>query len=179
MPSLRRLSCAGALALALASCVTVRTATRRDADLGQFKTFAWYVSPRPSELDRSPAGQVVRARIAADLGQKGIRQTRDHPDFLVAARQRLEERADVDDWGYPSVFWGAPPGPVTVDQYTQGTIIVDFIDPASGRVFWRGVATAVVDHPENPNLYKLAAAVDKVMGRYPSLQASATAPPRM
>ncbi|HEX8950398.1 MAG TPA: DUF4136 domain-containing protein [Polyangia bacterium] len=165
--------------LAPAACVTVRSSTSPNANLAQYRTFAWYVSPAPTErqqaFDRSPAGELVRDRIARDLADKGIHATSGAPDFFVAYHTRLEQKLDVNDWGYPSVFWGAAPGPVTVDEYTQGTLMVDFIDPKTGQVFWRGTATSVVDHPENPNLQKLASAVDKVMKRYPSELATATA----
>ena len=57
---------------------------------------------------------------------------------------------------------------MSVDEYTQGTLFIDFIDPKTKQVFWRGTASAVADHPENPDTGKLAKAVDKVMAKYPS-----------
>jgi hypothetical protein len=66
-----------------------------------------------------------------------------------------------------------------VNEYTQGTLFIDFIDPKTNQVFWRGTASAVVNHPENPNGKKLASAVDKVMKKYPSEVASAGARPAM
>jgi hypothetical protein len=57
---------------------------------------------------------------------------------------------------------------VTVYQYTEGTIVVDFVDPASHRVLWRGTASSIVQHPDNPNLAKIAKAVDKLMTRVPA-----------
>jgi hypothetical protein len=32
---------------------------------------------------------------------------------------------------------------------------------------WRGTAEGVIEHPQNPNLQKVARAVDKVMAKYP------------
>lgn len=163
--------------LLLAGCVTVRSSTSPSANLAHYRTFAWYASPTPTvqqtAFERSPAGELVRDRIARDLRARGIRESPDRPDFFVAYHTRLQQRLDVNDWGYPTVFWGAPPGPVSIDEYTQGTLVVDFIDPKSGQIFWRGTATAVVDHPENPNMQKLAGAVDKVMKKYPAELASA------
>jgi len=163
--------------LALAGCVTVRSSTSPSANLAHYRTFAWYVSPTPTvqqtAFERSPAGGLVRERIARDLHARGIRESPDRPDFFVAYHTRLQQRIDVNDWGYPTVFWGAPPGPVSIDEYTQGTLVVDFIDPKTGQIFWRGTATAVVNHPENPNMQKLATAVDKVMKKYPAEVASA------
>ncbi|HEX6836464.1 MAG TPA: DUF4136 domain-containing protein, partial [Polyangia bacterium] len=61
--------------------------------------------------------------------------------------------------------WGGPD--VTVRQYTEGTIVVDFVDPSSHRVLWRGSANGVVQHPQNPDLNKVAKSVDKMMRHYP------------
>ena len=167
------------LALALAGCVTVRSSTSPHANLAQYRTFAWHMSPtanhRQLEFDRSPAGALVRDRVARDLAQKGIVETRGTPDFLVTVHTRLEDKVDVNDWSYPTVFWGAPPGPVSIDEYTQGTLVIDFIDPQSGQIFWRGTASSIVNHPETPNMQKLATAVDRVMQKYPAPTATATA----
>jgi len=164
--------------LAANGCVTVHAKTSANANLEHYRTFAWYAYPSPSlrqeAFERSPAGEVVRTRIARDLAQRGIHETRGTPDFLVAYRTQLEQKVDVDDWGYPTLFWGAPPGSVTLDEYTQGNLVVDFIDPKSGQIFWHGTASAVIEHPDNPNLNKLASAVDKVMNRYPAEVAGAT-----
>lgn len=168
--------------VALGGCVSVRSSTSPSAELARYRTFAWYVAPVPNSeqtrFQRSPAGAMVRDRIARDLATRGIHESPDHPDFFVAYHTRLQQRLDVNDWGYPTVFWGAPPGPVTLDEYTQGTLVVDFIDPHTGQVFWRGTATSVVNHPENPNMEKLADAVDKVMKKYPAEFATAAAPRR-
>lgn len=164
---------------ACAGCVTVRSSTSPGANLAQYHSFAWYQSPTPTEaqlaFERSPAGQLVRDRIAADLAQKGIHPTTENPDFYVAYHTKLEQKTTVSDWGYPGLFWGAP-GPARIDEYTQGTLIVDFIDAKSGQIFWRGTAGSAVNHPATPDMNKLASAVDKMMGKYPAEVASA--PPR-
>jgi hypothetical protein len=158
-------------------CVTVRSSTSPSARLAEYHTFAWYDWPTTattpqSPFGRTPAGEVVRARIAQDLARKGIQETRKEPDFIVAYHVWLEQKMDVSDWGYPRLFWGAP-GPIRIDEYTVGTLFVDFIDRRTGQIFWRGTASAVMDHPENPNLRKLGSAVDKLMRKYPAEVASA------
>jgi hypothetical protein len=177
MIAIRTMTAVLLASFASAGCVTVRSTTSPNANLAQYRTFAWYAAPtqtaRQAEFERSPAGDLVRTRIARDLAAKGMHETHDTPDFLVAYHTRLVQRLDVNDWGYPSVFWGSPPGPVRIDEYTQGTLIIDFIDPKTGQVFWRGTASSVVDHPENPNMQKLGSAVDKVVKKYPAEMASA------
>src|SRR5262249_61707396 len=90
------------------------------------------------------------------------------PDFLVAFHVHTQQKTEVQDWGYsaPSWWWGAGPD-VTVYQYSEGTLFVDFIDPRTNKVIWRGTAKGVVKDPENPDLGKLADAVNKLMQNYP------------
>ncbi len=66
--------------------------------------------------------------------------------------------------------WG---GPVSVTEYTQGTLIVDFIDPQTKQVFWRGTGTDVVNHPESPNTAKLGKVVAQIVNKYPATIAEA------
>jgi hypothetical protein len=161
----------------IAGCVTVRSSTSPSANLAHYRTFAWYPAPTPttrqSEFERSPAGELVRDRIARELGNRGIYERADRPDFFVAYRTRLDQRLAVSEWGYQSAFWGTPGGPAEINEYTEGTLVIDFIDPKSGQIFWRGTAVAAVAHPENPDMNKLASTVDKVMKKYPAQMASA------
>lgn len=161
---------------ALAGCTTVRGRVTPGANLMQYKTYGWYTTPTATQRQRafeaSPAGDTVRLRIAANLADRGIRETNDNPDFLVAFHTKLEQKLDVNDWGYPGLFWGAQPGPVSIDEYTAGTLLVDFIDPRTGQIFWRGTANAIVGQPESPNLNKLSSTVDKIMKKYPAQVAS-------
>ena len=184
-----------ALVAAGCSSVQVRTTRAPSANLSALQTFAFMtpVDPnsRAAELDRTPAGQQVRAEIARKLEDKGYTPAPAgmQPDFLVAYRADLRQKVDVQSWGYPGPWgwgwgwgWGgwAWDGPdVTVRQYTEGTLIVDFVDPVSHRVLWRGTATGVVHHPQNPNLQKVAKAVDKLMDRTPPSAMAAAGRTRM
>ena len=164
----------------LGGCVTVGATKSPNANLAQYRTFAWMPTteayPKQLAFERSPAGQVVKNQIGNDLAAKGLSEVAANPDFLIAYHTKLEQKTDVTDWGYGGFYWG---GPVSVDQYTQGTLFIDFIDPKTKEVIWRGTATAIVDNPDMPNTHKLAGAVDKVMKRYPSEMASAGSRPTM
>jgi hypothetical protein len=152
---------------AYGGCLTVRSSTSPTADLSRYRTFAWghAAARRDVAFERSSGGELVRARVARALWARGIRETRERPDFLVAYRTRFEEKSEVGKWGYPAFFWG-PPGPMTIDEYTEGTLIIDFVDARSGQIFWTGSAAAVLGERDRPDMRKLTAAVDKVMKRF-------------
>jgi hypothetical protein len=169
---------AAALGL-LGACVTTSATTSPNANLGQYRTFSFFeptnANPKQLAFERSPAGQVVRDRVASDLQSKGLTQSADNPDLVVAYHTKTEQKTDVTDWGYGGYYWGGPGG-VTVDQYTQGTLLIDLIDPKTKQVVWRGTASAIVNHPDNPDTGKIASAVDKLMKKYPSELASSSRP---
>jgi len=161
--------------------VAVHSAVAPNTNFAALRTFAFMapVDPqsRAAQLDRSPAGQQIHQQIAQNLMAKGFvpAQAPAQPDFLVAYRTLYRQRTDVANWGgwgwgwgwgWSGWAWGGPD--VTVYQYTEGTIVVDFVDPASHRVLWRGTASSIVQHPDNPNLAKIAKAVDKLMTRVPA-----------
>ncbi len=168
-----------ALSLFLCGCVTVRSSTSPGANLSQYRTFGWFepatVSQRQLAFERSPAGAVVRQQIASDLQAKGLQETQQNPDILVSYHSKLQNKINVTDWGYGGFWWGGPGG-VSVDEYTQGTLFVDLINPQTKQVVWRGTASAVVNDPYTPNEKKLASAVHKVMERYPVEMAAVPRP---
>jgi hypothetical protein len=147
----------------LSACVTVRSSAVPGADLAQYQTFGW-AQPADPSVERSPAGQTIRNQIAGSLQQKGIVQAGQgkSPDFLVSYHVVLRDRV-YGGWGWGGWgYWGGD-----WYTYTEGTIVVDFIDPRTGTVFWRGSARRDVDDPSNPNLHDVASAVDKLMKKYP------------
>jgi hypothetical protein len=75
-------------------------------------------------------------------------------------------------WGY-DYGWGGP----AYYAYTEGTIIVDFIDPHTNKVFWRGTASSVIDDPNNVSTAKVNKSIAKLISQYPvTMTASNPAP---
>lgn len=180
----RKIIAVAALLLCAACSTTqVRATTAPGTNLLAYRTFAFMTPPeRPggatAQLMQSPAGQQVRASIAEGLREKGYRPAApgEAPDFLVAVHATTQEKFQVDDWGYVGPYWAGFGPDATVEEYTQGTIVVDFIDPRTRQAFWRGTATSIVQDPQNPNPERVAKAVDKLMTRVPMQTAAAPSP---
>jgi hypothetical protein len=155
-------------ALALAGCgATVRTTTMPGANLSQYHTFSFAQQQAGHE---SLADQTIRGEIARSLEARGLREVQANPDFVVATHVKTQQRMDVMPgpyygWGYGDVY-----------EYTEGTLIVDFVDPKTNQVFWRGTASQTVDHPNNPDLNKVAQATSKLMMKLPFQMAAAGTP---
>jgi uncharacterized protein DUF4136 len=162
--------------LTAAGCgASVHSSIAPNANLGQYKTFAFKTPQYRAGKAESVAEQELRTALRNDMAQKGLTEAAagQQPDFLVAYHVKEQQKLDVEDVGY-GFGWGW--GGADVYQYTQGTIIVDFIDPRTNQAFWRGTASDVVNHPETPDVGRLDNAVAKLVNQYPSQMAAAPRP---
>ncbi len=164
-------STAVALLLIVAGCgATIHSSVATNADLAKYKTFSFYTPPYKQGQAESIADQTIRSALEQDLSAKGLmKTTAANPDFLVAYHVKEQQKLDVDTVGYGFWGWG---GPGAVTQYTQGTLIVDFIDPQTKQVFWRGTAADVVNHPASPNTAKIDKVVGQIVNKYPAVMAA-------
>jgi hypothetical protein len=165
----------GFLALALVGCgASVSSTVTPGANLGRYRTYTFLTPPYRAGQPESPGEQELRTALRQDLAQKGLAEAQpgQTPDFHIAYHVKEQQKLDVDTVGYG--FWGLGGGDVYT--YTEGTIIVDFVDPQTKQVFWRGTASDVVDNPSSPKLSKIDAAVSKMVKRYPGMMATGERP---
>jgi len=168
------------LALALVGCATVTASstTAPGANLAQYKTYDFYRAASQAGRPESVAEQQVRSSLERNLSQKGLMhvQPGQQPDFLIAFQGKQRQKVDVYPGGYWG--WGWYGGFPDVTAYTEGTLIVDFIDARTQKAFWRGTASSVIDNPNLPNPAKIDKAVVKLVQQYP-VQLAAVPRPQM
>jgi hypothetical protein len=160
-------------ALLILGCgATVSSSMAPDTNVSQFKTFSFHQSPSQAAQPKSIADQDIEDALKQSLLAKGyVEATNGNPDFLVAHHVKLQERTEVEGgygYGYGYGWYGMGPMGVNTYTYTQGTLIVDFVDPKTNKAFWRGTASDLVNHPSSPNPNKIQAAVTKLINQYPS-----------
>ena len=135
----------------LAGCGAAVTSTvSPGVNLARYRTFTFYTPPYRIGSTESPGEQEVKNALRNEMAQKGLVEAvpGQMPDFLVAYHARKQQKLDVTSTGYGWWGWGG----TDVYTYTEGTLIVDFIDPTTKRAFWRGTASQIVDNPSSPNL---------------------------
>jgi len=114
-------------------------------------SFAWAPVPSYSNQDPRAANDIIDQRIRRAVEQalteKGYRQISDPASaaltvaYYVAVDERQETR--IDSWGGASSRWGvygAPQFSAHTDTYTEGALILDLTDRASGRLAWRAAS---------------------------------------
>jgi hypothetical protein len=162
-----------ALALGAAGCASVTASSQLapGTNVAKYKTFGFYSPPGQSGKPVTMAEQQVRSALTSDLQQKGFveAQPGTQPDFLISYQGRRQQKVDVTPGYYGWYGYGGFPD---VTTYTEGTLIVDFVDPQTNTVFWRGTASGVMNHPNDPDLAMIDKGVAKMLTQYPSQMAS-------
>ncbi len=147
------LAVSAAAALLLVACATIQVSEDYDrrAPFTTYKTFNWM--PRPEKmppnaraaLESNPLlGKRIQEITDEILADKGLKMSSEGPDLLINYYVGFKERIDITGWGY---FYGPRwgyywpyLGPYDDYTYTEGTLVLDFVDAKTNEVVWRGVA---------------------------------------
>jgi len=143
-----------ALMSACSSSISYNYDWDRDEDLTKYSSYSWMAIPPPAPGDSQQARERndlldkrIRTAVNAQLEARGHKQDETSPSFLVVYHVGSEDKVSVTDWGYrygPGP-WGYYGRDIDVRQYTQGTLVIDFIDASSTQLFWRGEASKAID----------------------------------
>jgi hypothetical protein len=151
--------------LLLTGCgnVQVRSEVAPEANLTRYRSYAW--APIESGADRpiSILDQRVRRALAPQLAKRGLYEASESPDFLIAYHMLRERKTAVSDWGNGLQGWTPE-----VATYTDGTFIVDFIDPHTNTIFWRGTARHAIEPHGDVDVARLEKAANQLAAKYPS-----------
>jgi Domain of unknown function (DUF4136) len=149
----RALAVATSISLLVVAACATRISVSRDwdtaADLSELRTWSWVersevqwqsaTVPFDSLLDAR-----IRDAVDRELGERGFRRIETgEPDFFaayhVAQATQVEARTLYRGSGHR--HWGAGTWQDTqIRQFEQGSLILDVLDPATGNLWWRGVA---------------------------------------
>jgi hypothetical protein len=146
---------ASALALVLAGCAssgpTITVNSAPGTDLSNFQTFN-FVQPLGTDRDngaRTPMSTMLMNSVSREMASRGLKQS-NSPDILVDFFVTTENRMDVRTTGsMHSVHrshWSRgccstwPTYQTTVRQYTQGTLLIDLINPTANALIAEGAA---------------------------------------
>ena len=146
------------LAGLLAACSSTPTA---DMDFDPWFDFSGVQKIAILPINRTAASQAVlsdmqigrvNASLTAELERRGFKvvQNNADADMLLAWHLVTQERTDIRTFNSTRRYRGWHGGPrgwgstgtstnVTVRQYTQGTFIVDMIDPGQMQAVWRSI----------------------------------------
>lgn len=147
--------------LAIGGCASSPVANVKrnpELPLASLETFGWF---EPLGTDRAEYESFVTKRlkraVSGALERRGLRYQADDPDLLVNFYVNLEDRQEVRTvpaasaslgvarwnsyyFGYRVGYYDPWPAyELSVSEFQQGTLTVDFVDTASGELAWVGV----------------------------------------
>ncbi len=146
-----------------------------EANFTGLKTFKW-MSVSVQENIHTLNVERIKKAVNTQLETKGCTVTADNPDFLISMHIAKEEKMDVKAWNYAysgraMVRGGSYVGntEIVVYQYEEGTLILDFVDPQSREVIWRGIAQGEVRNYSSPvkRYERIDGAIQKVLSNFP------------
>ena len=152
MKLVRNLFTGGVLLLiccAAAMAQSVQTDYDRNFNLANLKSYSFYQQERgPRDpLAASPINdRRIHDALNAQLKANGLNES-DNPDFQIGYFVSTKTGLDIQDNRYG---WFQRRGSVNVEQVTEGTLVVVFVDAKTKQEVWRGYATGTIN-PKNLN----------------------------
>ncbi|HEY3487573.1 MAG TPA: DUF4136 domain-containing protein [Gammaproteobacteria bacterium] len=166
------------------SGIAVKQDYDTSVDLQNLKTFNWQSPTQPKTANELANNTLIDSRIRAAveraLAAKEHRKvTSGEADYLVAYSYTIDEKLERDTSGtgigvgrrHRSTFGGIGIN-FGYDEYEEGTLIIDLINPANGKLLWRGFARQRLIWQSDPEetTEKINATVAAILKKFPPRQ---------
>ena len=168
--------------LVLAACTSIETDIVYDdqVDFGQLHGYEWRSLP-----DSERTSPLVNLRVVAEVDRmltaKGFIHDPLSPSFLVDGYASTWGKSRVADWNSPKVVFAYPDGTeefssmrsrssgLVVQEYREGTLVLEFFDISTMSILWRGTARIECDDHETQQMIAemFSDAVRKLMDDFP------------
>ena len=125
----------------------------------------------------------IQSAVAAALPQEGLTPTTQNPDLVVTYIAGAQNKQQIEDLGpqvydgpyfgqgfffHPAGAWWNPGyDRYYVDNYTQGTLILDFVDPRTKQLVWRAYVSNKINSSGPVDQKMVDAAVTAALKQYP------------
>ncbi len=163
---------------------SVKTDYDKNVNFAQYHTFA--VEPgrlvsrlgTPDTNNTLVAGRIQNA-VINQLTAKGLQPVTQNPDLVATYIAGAKTRQDIESMGpdpYNSpyfggrfgfdrgAYFGAGYNEFYTNTYTQGTLILDLIDPRTKKLVWRAYVSGPVDQPDQKTV---SSAVSAALKNFP------------
>jgi Domain of unknown function (DUF4136) len=188
MRTWRTILCVAMVLFWAQACTTIDVKTDFDpsADFTRFHTFAFAGLTditKTGLLDNSLVRKRIEAAVSRELTKKGLQEVKmdDRPDILVHYWLGTKDKQRVQGTSGPSAGyygrgggyygggygWGASYSNVSTYEYTEGTLILDLVEPAKKELQWRAIMVAILEDTAQENIELGNQAIVKAFEHYP------------
>ncbi|MCQ8102589.1 DUF4136 domain-containing protein [Methylomonas sp. SURF-2] len=167
---LRRYLLAGSVfVLAACSSVSVKTDYDQSVAFAQYRSYT--LAPSTEAVGLSPSSEAaLSATLRNQLAARGVEEVGENGDLHIVRHISTKEKLSINQSSaggpYRYGAWAGGPQYTDVSQYTEGTLILDFVDSKTRKLVFRGIASGTVGDPE-ANAAKIKEAVEKIVANYP------------
>jgi hypothetical protein len=160
-------------AISCSSIYSVSYDYDRKVDFIKLLSYRWLPVPEKADISSLDVNRIKKA-VNNELNTRGLRMRLDNPDFLIAEHLIKKDNVDITNWGYGYGLYRRNRGyhDITVYQYEEVTLILDFIDAKSKSLIWRGTAKTGLENARTPEKRDLLIndAVQKILHNFPPLK---------
>ena len=162
---------------------------KSDYNFSPVKKIAFYrdsgqvMGDNPLQLSDIQRGRIDSA-LSYALGNRGFQIVDDaaQADLFVTWHLVTQNKTDIQTWNTPGAgvgyygrynrysgynCWNCGGTEVTVKNYTEGTFIVDMIDPTLHKSVWRGVMQSRLKEPNSADQERYNAAATEIFATFP------------
>jgi len=168
------------------SSVTVSTDHDKETDFSSFKTYQWINEKTVTNKDLIKVDAImdqrIRNTINKQLALQGYKEVKEAADLQLNYSVLTEDKTDIrtyQTYGGYSARWGYRGGygyrgmggysDTVVSQYKSGTLVIDFVNPTTNKLIWRGLGSERIPSERNPeNMDELVTeVVESVLKNFP------------
>ena len=176
------LSLLAAISIAACGGVSYNADFDPTANFDGFNTYQWAERTPTGDDDARVYNDIVDGRIkrAAEraLEAKGYHKVTSNPDFVVAWHGAIDGKMSVSTinshygygWGwYGYGGMGMGTSQTYVNEWDEGTLLIDIIDAQSQNLVWRGTATAELKQSRSTEeaQRRMDEILEKLLERFP------------
>ncbi len=157
-------------ACSTAPSVTVKTDYDHAATFGKYHTYA--IDTASTGLGPTTAA-ALESSLPSSLAGRGFKESGRNADLYIVPTVFTRQQLNVMPGGgrtvYSSRFGGYGRGwamNADVQQYTEGSLVIDFVDRKTHKIVFRGLGQAAVGSTER-NAAAIQEALNKIVAAYP------------
>ena len=130
-----------------AAAQSVQSDFERSFRFSELKSFSFAAQNRaatdPLASDTLNDGR-IRSGLEQQLRDSGFHMETEKSDFVIAYYVTTKNKLNVQEFGYGPPRWFGSRD-IRVNQYSEGTLMVDFIDAKTNQMIWRGRASGTLE----------------------------------
>ena len=158
------------LAAGIASAQDIKTNYMPGTDFSKYHTYKWVSIDNTEQADPIVVQQIKDA-IDSQLTSKGMTKTEaDTADMYVGIQTSIQQQQQWNAYGTGGGWrFGGGMASATSSTIQIGTLGVDFYDPSTKQLIWRGQATKTLNPSKNAqtNQNRVNQAVAKLLKSFP------------